>query len=102
MIRRPPRSTLFPYTTLFRSSATFSPTSSHLLLRRRPPGGAGGAGGAAGGGRASTRLHPRHSPNPLAGFFFEKKTLTLRSQTRVADPHLHKHCLLAPSALATL
>src|SRR3712207_9218650 len=24
MIRRPPRSTLFPYTTLFRSSATFS------------------------------------------------------------------------------
>src|SRR2546429_3479579 len=28
MIRRPPRSTLFPYTTLFRSEAT-------LLLRRR-------------------------------------------------------------------
>src|SRR6267142_6075526 len=25
MIRRPPRSTLFPYTTLFRSSATSSP-----------------------------------------------------------------------------
>src|SRR5947208_15469314 len=28
MIRRPPRSTLFPYTTLFRSSATRSPRSS--------------------------------------------------------------------------
>src|SRR5256886_9993909 len=27
MIRRPPRSTLFPYTTLFRSSATASPLS---------------------------------------------------------------------------
>src|SRR5690348_17579136 len=28
MIRRPPRSTLFPYTTLFRSGPTY-PTSSH-------------------------------------------------------------------------
>src|SRR3712207_7914622 len=27
MIRRPPRSTLFPYTTLFRSSSTVSPCS---------------------------------------------------------------------------
>src|SRR5689334_24175013 len=27
MIRRPPRSTLFPYTTLFRSAASRSPTS---------------------------------------------------------------------------
>src|SRR5256885_12882910 len=26
MIRRPPRSTLFPYTTLFRSQAAFAPT----------------------------------------------------------------------------
>src|SRR3712207_8767536 len=30
MIRRPPRSTLFPYTTLFRSAA---PSQSQLLLR---------------------------------------------------------------------
>src|SRR2546425_1678664 len=37
MIRRPPRSTLFPYTTLFRSLR-------HRALRR--PRGAGGAGGA--------------------------------------------------------
>src|SRR5438132_10809508 len=28
MIRRPPRSTLFPYTTLFRSSARAAPTTS--------------------------------------------------------------------------
>src|SRR3712207_8355558 len=28
MIRRPPRSTLFPYTTLFRSASTASPSSS--------------------------------------------------------------------------
>src|SRR2546430_13491645 len=42
MIRRPPRSTLFPYTTLFRSLTTFQGDSSHgkaeqvhLFLRRR-------------------------------------------------------------------
>src|SRR5258705_8759389 len=31
MIRRPPRSTLFPYTTLFRSAVEKSPTSVALL-----------------------------------------------------------------------
>src|ERR1019366_10387192 len=36
MIRRPPRSTLFPYTTLFRSSAWLIPRRSpHLADRRR-------------------------------------------------------------------
>src|SRR5579885_3697878 len=47
MIRRPPRSTLFPYTTLFRSNPSFSvkrnapptramgPTISHMLLIER-------------------------------------------------------------------
>src|SRR3712207_7773062 len=33
MIRRPPRSTLFPYTTLFRSSLKISPSHSRLELR---------------------------------------------------------------------
>src|SRR3712207_7865693 len=32
MIRRPPRSTLFPYTTLFRSA----PVGQHLFVRLRP------------------------------------------------------------------
>src|SRR5205823_11905722 len=44
MLRRPPRSTLFPYTTLFRSPASTSPPSStwcarvaaHPVLRYRP------------------------------------------------------------------
>src|SRR5256885_5926850 len=35
MIRRPPRSTLFPYTTLFRSSAEWSSRSSRLSSRGR-------------------------------------------------------------------
>src|SRR2546430_9765247 len=34
MIRRPPRSTLFPYTTLFRSHAAFEPDMRHLLAQR--------------------------------------------------------------------
>src|SRR2546422_2026630 len=33
MIRRPPRSTLFPYTTLFRSPSTVSPTTAKLLTK---------------------------------------------------------------------
>src|SRR4051812_49564066 len=32
MIRRPPRSTLFPYTTLFRSALAFASFSSELLV----------------------------------------------------------------------
>src|SRR5690348_17888927 len=35
MIRRPPRSTLFPYTTLFRSPASSAPRTSAILLGPR-------------------------------------------------------------------
>src|SRR2546430_16380960 len=34
MIRRPPRSTLFPYTTLFRSSETSGPNQLHGFLAK--------------------------------------------------------------------
>src|SRR5258708_15576950 len=37
MLRRPPRSTLFPYTTLFRSSGTFALTPKRRPIRRRAP-----------------------------------------------------------------
>src|SRR3712207_5153463 len=36
MIRRPPRSTLFPYTTLFRSGGSATPAHARDGLRRRP------------------------------------------------------------------
>src|SRR5256885_10741162 len=36
MIRRPPRSTLFPYTTLFRSQATPAQVALAWLLAQRP------------------------------------------------------------------
>src|SRR2546427_7741796 len=75
MIRRPPRSTLFPYTTLFRS----------LLTRRvpssvRPPGPsissttAGTSVSArAIGDRKSTRLNSSHSQISYAVFCLKKK-----------------------------
>src|SRR5437773_10569797 len=37
MIRRPPRSTLFPYTTLFRSAACVSVSNDHSRLFISPP-----------------------------------------------------------------
>src|SRR2546430_13205759 len=38
MIRRPPRSTLFPYTTLFRSPTAGTPTPPTKIAQRRPYG----------------------------------------------------------------
>src|SRR3712207_7963970 len=85
MIRRPPRSTLFPYTTLFRS-----PRAARVLRGDDPVRGAGrsdvgrtarGAGGVrAGAGqelprrdRKSTRLNSSHANISYAVFCFKKK-----------------------------
>src|SRR3989442_4391801 len=58
MIRRPPRSTLFPYTTLFRSRGGAGRCT--YLGRRAGAVGRNPAGGALGGGRArSAADHPR-------------------------------------------
>src|SRR3712207_8736635 len=91
MIRRPPRSTLFPYTTLFRSAESVRPPPAALLplLRQpedRPLGGAGdeGSGGdrrgrasRAGGSlhrdRKSTRLNSSHANISYAVFCLKKK-----------------------------
>src|SRR3712207_6989101 len=84
MIRRPPRSTLFPYTTLFRSGWT-SPRSWQLAGAasvRRParrcgawlaPSRHGGGGGAAAGDRERTRLNSSHANISDAVFCLEKK-----------------------------
>src|SRR3989442_6820876 len=67
MIRRPPRSTLFPYTTLFRS-----------LERRRPEGG-GGVGlrpGDLGGGPGRSEEHTselQSRPHLVCRLLLEKK-----------------------------
>src|SRR3712207_8900046 len=67
MIRRPPRSTLFPYTTLFRSSRAAAdeghrvrqPSSGDAADAGPPPPGPGAAAPPAGlGGRARHRVGP--------------------------------------------
>src|SRR5438034_1495777 len=78
MIRRPPRSTLFPYTTLFRSPR-FHQADAHSTLRgkhrqdRRHR------------DRKSTRLNSSHTVISYAVFCLKKKkktTLTLKPQQK--------------------
>src|SRR3712207_7349616 len=97
MIRRPPRSTLFPYTTLFRSLPKGTPNEQRAHLRGSPHR-AGRRGGAAGGrrrhagavaravgarrgagrdlpalDRKSTRLNSSHANISYAVFCLKKK-----------------------------
>src|SRR5256885_3081238 len=68
MIRRPPRSTLFPYTTLFRSAILAVPYA-YFLAAGRPPRRAGWIGG----DRKSTRLNSSHLVISYAVFCLKKK-----------------------------
>src|SRR5438105_5219407 len=96
MIRRPPRSTLFPYTTLFRSSVVVTPTSaiaaiaptasmsvspSTVLANRpteRPD-------------RKSTRLNSSHEWISYAVFCLKKKKKKTHIDTQQTDPALLQH-----------
>src|SRR2546430_10161761 len=71
MIRRPPRSTLFPYTTLFRSPVR-SPTARAHLRGEIPVPSSPRAPGS--GDRKSTRLNSSHSQMSYAVFCLKKKT----------------------------
>src|SRR2546427_3529385 len=81
MIRRPPRSTLFPYTTLFRSNAHIRLEASMLLLVR--PTNHSGSGWPPGQvwppplmvDRKSTRLNSSHSQISYAVFCLKKKKI---------------------------
>src|SRR5256885_13307541 len=81
MIRRPPRSTLFPYTTLFRSPTT----------QKLPPHGSPGRQAALGQpdthapDRKSTRLNSSHLVISYAVFCLKKKT---ESHAHNAGGHL--------------
>src|SRR5687768_17750694 len=83
---RPPRSTLFPYTTLFRSGVWFSPRSANTVAlmgrfsvrspTRCQPGGLVaklGADAAKRGDRKSTRLNSSHGYISYAVFCLKKK-----------------------------
>src|SRR2546422_7007270 len=89
MIRRPPRSTLFPYTTLFRSQdyklvesladALFTGFRGALALQGRR------------GDRKSTRLNSSHGYISYAVFCLKKNKQNVRKQTK---KHLRKPCLV--------
>src|SRR5258707_7636535 len=75
MIRRPPRSTLFPYTTLFRSvGSTHGKRARPTWAQRLPkePDEAR-AGRHRGGDRKSTRLNSSHANISYAVFCLKKK-----------------------------
>src|SRR5436853_2102329 len=68
MIRRPPRSTLFPYTTLFRSAPV--PSTSSGAGRRR---------GGLGRRRRWTRIRPLGSPRQVEDRLVDRKSTRLNS-----------------------
>src|SRR5690349_24991437 len=73
-IRRPPRSTLFTYTTLFRSRAAGARDARGQAGRRlRPRAGAAGAARVPWRDRKSTRLNSSHVETSYADLCFKKK-----------------------------
>src|SRR2546427_4872928 len=90
MIRRPPRSTLFPYTTLFRSGGRIDrlrpirgAAESRRFGGKYPDGGrTGSQPRTAQGDRKSTRLNSSHSQISYAVFCLKKKKTLSSSATR--------------------
>src|SRR5438067_6385459 len=81
MIRRPPRSTLFPYTTLFRSRAEGAPSpSGATLASTRRPGERGD--------RKSTRLNSSHVSISYAVFCLKKKNKLSLSKSSLDEKSL--------------
>src|SRR3712207_9358362 len=80
MIRRPPRSTLFPYTTLFRSHRPLAPAERDFPLDTEHRDGRRGrqrgrrAGRPVRGDRKSTRLNSSHANISYAVFCLKKNT----------------------------
>src|SRR2546426_4114304 len=86
MIRRPPRSTLFPYTTLFRSNSKEAyNTGLDSLARSLEAWSKSRAGGRA-GDRKSTRLNSSHLVISYAVFCLKKKKKITDDVVDPADP----------------
>src|SRR2546426_2912990 len=73
MIRRPPRSTLFPYTTLFRSRASVAAGADALLVEVHHDPDRALSDGAQSLDRKSTRLNSSHLVISYAVFCLKKK-----------------------------
>src|SRR2546422_8293930 len=95
MIRRPPRSTLFPYTTLFRSDRhDVDDSELRRVPRHRPVSHRGGVDGPRLRDRKSTRLNSSHGYISYAVFCLKKKK-TIRTSPPTVEavrdtPRLHK------------
>src|SRR2546429_6819199 len=94
MIRRPPRSTLFPYTTLFRSHA-HSPLSTVVgLTRTARSAGNSDPARATRTDRKSTRLNSSHGYISYAVFCLKKKNTNHTYHL----PHTLSRTVLPPAA----
>src|SRR5256886_6146197 len=78
MIRRPPRSTLFPYTTLFRSSVRSAGRYTIETRNTRQARAVVAVRVIAPEDRKSTRLNSSHSQNSYAVFCLKKKEQDVR------------------------
>src|SRR5256885_8783443 len=100
MIRRPPRSTLFPYTTLFRSpnvlvvpaSLPIRSFAEFIAYAKKHPGQLNyGSGGTGSIDRKSTRLNSSHLVISYAVFCLKKKKQIARSCAgKYCNMHLHR------------
>src|SRR2546430_6023454 len=84
MIRRPPRSTLFPYTTLFRSVLSYEPNPRGLESARRAVAGYyAERKEEVSIDRKSTRLNSSHSQISYAVFCLKKKNTSSLSRPQL-------------------
>src|SRR2546430_5511966 len=92
MIRRPPRSTLFPYTTLFRSNGTADATEIRVI------GSKGTAHLHAGiiKDRKSTRLNSSHSQISYAVFCLKKKNNMIPTAPLAHNSRCRRNLASAP------
>src|SRR5438034_8832941 len=98
MLRRPPRSTLFPYTTLFRSALGSLPGARQpaQISPRRPTCCRRPVGYVFSnvGDRKSTRLNSSHTVISYAVFCLKKKKNKIMNSERTNKNHLHEYeCL---------
>src|SRR5256885_12427385 len=97
MIRRPPRSTLFPYTTLFRSQVDGIdglPPAVALQQHRGAPTARSSVGSVttlSNLDRKSTRLNSSHLVISYAVFCLKKKKTTSAHRTQGCHTHYHYH-----------
>src|SRR2546427_7867062 len=97
MIRRPPRSTLFPYTTLFRSGGSPRPAKE---TEPEGPFGGGGIGPPDGPDRKSTRLNSSHSQISYAVFCLKKKKNGENMTNRLMTPRWESKTTVSSSSAA--